>query len=43
MKKGLMVQLWIALISIKVIRNNPRLIRIMSDMKEDKSRAETEV
>ena len=43
MKKGLMVQLWIALISIKVICNNPRLIRIMSDMKEDKSRAEMEV
>ena len=42
--QGLMAQLWIVLISIKVICNNPRLIRIKSGMKEGhKSRAEMEV
>lgn len=41
--KGLMAQLWIAQISIKVICNSPWLIRIMIDMKENKNRAEMEV
>lgn len=36
--QGLMVQLWIILISIKVICNSHWLIRIMIAMKEDKSR-----